>query len=317
MTYHSYIFKDIIHKSLVIEYLSPDIKETGSNMIKAKFQDILVVSAYIGIILSIIGLVLIYLEFVLGYDVENLILPTLVVKEGKEMTKEQVVKDSIVYLPLPRIKGNMSLEEAIAYRRSIREYRNQPLTLFQLSQILWAAQGLTETKWKFRASPSAGATYPLEVYVVVGENGVEGLKAGIYVYDPLTHTLRLIKEGDVREELYEACLRQQWVKDAPLNIVIVAEYERTTRVYGERGIRYVHMEVGHVGQNIYLEATALGLGTVAIGAFYDDVVREIIGLPINKHPLYVMPVGVPVKPYRITEEELWRVININRESIKP
>ncbi len=286
-------------------------------MIKVETHSILVILAYVAIIISIIGVVLIYLEFVLGYDVENLISPTTIIKEGKEVIREQVVKGNIVYLPLPRIRGNMSLEEAIAYRRSIREYKNQPLTLFQLSQILWAAQGLTETKWKFRASPSAGATYPLEVYVVVGKNGVEGLKAGIYVYDPFTHTLRLIKEGDVREELYEACLRQQWVRDAPVNIVVVAEYERTTKVYGERGIRYVHMEVGHVGQNIYLEATALGLGTVAVGAFYDDMVREIIGLPTNKHPLYVMPIGVPVKPYRITEEELWRVININRESIKP
>lgn len=285
-----------------------------------KYRDLTSTLAYIVLALSLVGVVLVYIELVLGYDIEDIVLTRRTgtqIQEKKEEYERVETTDNIVFLPLPRIKGNMSLEEAIAYRRSIREYRDEPLTLFQLSQILWAAQGLTEPRWKFRASPSAGATYPLEIYVVVGENGVEGLKPGVYHYDPLTHTLRLVKEGDVREELYEACLRQPWVKNAPVSIVVTADYERTTRVYGERGVRYVHIEVGHVGQNIYLEATALGLGTVAVGAFYDEDVREVIGAPPNHHPLYVMPVGVPVKPYRITEEELWSAINANRESIKP
>ena len=168
-------------------------------------------------------------------------------------------------------------------------------------------------RWGFRASPSAGATYPLEIYVVVGNNGVKGLAPGVYRYQPHSHSLVLVKKGDVREELYSACLNQEWIRDAPVVLVIAADYERTTRVYGERGIRYVHMEVGHVGQNIYLEATALGLGTVAVGAFYDDEVRVIIGAPENHHPLYVMPVGVPVKPYEVTPQEIYNYIEMNRD----
>ncbi|HIQ02921.1 MAG TPA: SagB/ThcOx family dehydrogenase [Desulfurococcales archaeon] len=234
----------------------------------------------------------------------------------KEVAKlELEVKKRIVFLPLPRIKGNMSVEEALAYRRSIRDYTDEPLTLTQLSQILWAAQGISETRWGLRTCPSAGATYPLEVYVVVGSGGVKGLTAGIYHYDPYTHTLILIKEGDYREELYKAGLNQPWILNAPVNLVITAEYERTTRRYGERGIRYVHMEVGHAGQNVYLQATALGLGAVVIGAFYDDWVREIIGAPKNQHPLYIIPIGVPKREYRISESELWEYIQRNREKL--
>ncbi len=236
----------------------------------------------------------------------------------KETTQETPIisKGKVVFLPLPRIKGNMSVEEALAYRRSIREYKKEPLTLFQLSQLLWAAQGISETRWGFRTCPSAGATYPLEVYVVVGDNGVKGLQAGVYHYAPHSHTLTLVKEGDFRKELYKAGLNQPWILNAPVNLVIVAEYERTTRRYGERGIRYVHMEVGHAGQNVYLEATALGLGTVVIGAFYDDQVREVISAPRNQHPLYIIPVGVPMKKYRISESQLWEYIQKNREKLE-
>ncbi len=282
------------------------------------YRQVIMFLSYATLALVVIGSILVYLDLVLGLRITNILVTEKEIIE-EDLGEEVVKAGNIILLPLPRLKGNMSLEESIAYRRSIREYLDKPLTLNQLSQLLWAAQGLTELKWGFRASPSAGATYPLEIYVVVAENGVEGLEPGIYHYDPYTHTIRLTRKGDFVDELYEACLRQPWVKEAPVNIVIVAEYERTTRVYGERGIRYVHIEVGHVGQNIYLEATALGLGTVAIGAFYDNQVREILGLPPNYHPLYVMPVGVPVKPYRISEQELWKAITENREklNIKP
>ncbi len=267
--------------------------------------------ALVTIILSIIGVILVYFHLVLGYDIIKY------VSEVKEYEKSQeevrvLGNGSIIYLPLPLFESNVSLEESILHRRSIREYLDKPLTLQQLSQLLWAAQGITETRWGFRASPSAGATYPLEIYVVIGENGVEGLNAGVYNYKPHSHSLVLVKEGDIREELYEACLNQEWVRDAPVVFVIAADYERTTRIYGERGIRYVHMEVGHVGQNIYLEATALGLGTVAVGAFYDDDVRKIIGAPENHHPLYVMPVGVPVKPYVVSPQDIYNYIEMNR-----
>ncbi|HDD26612.1 MAG TPA: SagB/ThcOx family dehydrogenase [Acidilobales archaeon] len=201
----------------------------------------------------------------------------------------------IIKLPPPDIKSGMLVEESIARRRSIREYLRKPLNLKMVSQLLWAAQGITEPRLKFRAAPSAGATYPLEVYVASKEGGIEELPAGIYKYDPYTHSIKVVKLGDFSVRLYEAALKQRWVLEAPINIVITAVYERTTRIYGERGIRYVHMEVGHVGENIYLQAIALGLGTVAIGAFFDDKVWEILGNPPNEHPLYIMPVGYRVR----------------------
>ena len=208
----------------------------------------------------------------------------------------------VVELPFPRLKGGVSVEEAIARRRSIRSYRDVPLTLEQLSQILWAAQGITEPERRFRAAPSAGATYPLEVYVVVGEGGVKGLRAGVYRYDPLRHVLVMVKEGNLRVKLSEAALGQPWVRSAPVCLVIAADYSRTTNRYGERGIRYVHMEAGHVGQNVYLEATALGLGTVAVGAFRDEEVKSLLGIP--EDPLYIMPIGVPKATYELREEDL-------------
>lgn len=200
----------------------------------------------------------------------------------------------LIKLPDPITKGTVSLEEAIALRRSERSYAKSPLKLEQISQILWSAQGITDRRG-FRAAPSAGATYPLEIYAVVKDGGVDGLEAGVYRYIPEKHALELVKEGDYSAELMSACLDQDWVGKAPLNIVIVAIYERTTRRYGERGKRYVYMEVGHVGQNIYLQATAIGLGTVAIGAFYDDEVKKVLSLPKEEVPLYVMPIGVSLR----------------------
>jgi len=208
---------------------------------------------------------------------------------------EQVYKEKVINLPEPKIKGEMSVEEALFKRRSIREYTSQPLNLEQISQLLWAAQGITEPNLGFRTAPSAGATYPLEVYLIVGENGVKELEAGIYKYNPHEHNIILLLKGDFRKELMGAGLGQTWIGEAPINIVIVAIYERTTARYGERGIRYVHMEAGHVGQNIYLQATALKLGTVVIGAFYDEEVQKVLNLPKEEKPLYIMPVGYPRK----------------------
>jgi len=195
-----------------------------------------------------------------------------------------------VRLPEPSYKGIVSIEEALLLRRSIREYGDEPLTLRQVSQLLWAAQGITYPRYGFRTAPSAGATYPLEVYIVVKEGGVEELQAGIYHYLPRLHELELVKPGDYSRDLMRAALDQEWVGDAAINIVINAVYERTTRRYGDRGIRYVHMEVGHVGQNIYLQCVSLGLGCVVIGAFYDEDVKRIIGGA--GEPLYIIPVGV-------------------------
>ena len=200
---------------------------------------------------------------------------------------------SIVELPSPETTGTMSVEEAILRRRSIRSYTDDPLSLQDISQLVWAAQGITEPATGKRAAPSAGATYPLEVYVVVGTNGVTGLTDGVYRYDPLEHKLENILRGDLRSSLADAALGQSWVREAPVDIVVAAVYERTTGRYGDRGIRYVHMEAGHIGQNLYLQAVARGLGMVTVGAFDDDWVQRLLQLPADQKPLYIIPIGHP------------------------
>lgn len=205
--------------------------------------------------------------------------------------EETALRQEIISLPPPMLKGALSLEEATKSRRSKRDFKDRPLTLEQVSQLLWAAQAITEDGGFKRAAPSAGATYPLDVYLVVGEKEVDGIQAGIYHYLVREHSLRFLIGGDIRQALAKACLSQMFIASAPITIALSAEYARTTRRYGERGIRYVHMEVGHVGQNIYLQAEALGLGTVAIGAFSDQEVSKVLHLPAKHEPLYVMPVG--------------------------
>jgi SagB-type dehydrogenase family enzyme len=198
---------------------------------------------------------------------------------------------SLVVLPEPKLKGEVSVEEAIKKRRSRRDFREKSLSKEQISQVLWAAQGFTEDS--FRASPSAGATYPLEIYLIVGENGVENMKEAFYHYLPQRHSLELFKEGDFRRPLAQASWGQNFIAKAPVSLIMTAEYARTTGKYGERGIRYVHIEIGHVGENVYLQAEALGLGTVAVGAFSDESVSRVLSLPKNQKPLYIMPVGYP------------------------
>ncbi len=192
-----------------------------------------------------------------------------------------------IILPAPTLEGNVSVEKAIKRRRSVRSFKKESLTIEQISQLLWSAQGITGTLhgFSFRAAPSAGALYPLEVYTVV--------KAGIYHYIPAEHKLVLIKEGDFRRKLANAGLSQSAISTAPLDIVITAVYERTTVKYGERSIRYVHIEVGHVAENILLQATSLGLGSVTIGAFYDEKVKNVLGCSEEEVPLYIIPVGKP------------------------
>jgi len=196
-----------------------------------------------------------------------------------------------IQLPAPTIEGKVSLEEAIKKRRSKRRFDDKALNIKQISQILWAAQGITEEGGFKRAAPSAGALYPLEIYLAVKK--VEGLEPGVYHYDPESHSIDPTIKGDLQNSLARACLSQMFIADAPVCIVITAEYERTTVKYGRRGIRYVHMEAGHVGQNICLEAVALGLGTVPVGAFQDEEVSKVLNLPGEHEPLYVLPIGYP------------------------
>lgn len=203
---------------------------------------------------------------------------------------------AVIPLPAPDLTGNITVEAAILRRRSIRRYSPQSLTLTQLSQVLWAAQGITDGRNGLRNVPSAGATYPLEIFSVVGEGGVTGLMAGIYHYIPETHSLKSMSSGDYRSRLAVAALNQRFLYEAPVDIVICAEYSRTAKVYGRRGSeRYVPMEAGHAGQNIHLQAESLGLGTVAVGAFNDKEVRTILGVYDSMTPLCIMPLGVPQK----------------------
>jgi SagB-type dehydrogenase family enzyme len=203
------------------------------------------------------------------------------------------MSNSRLHLPPPSEPGRLSVEAAIAARRSVRHFAPGGISLPQLSQLVWAAQGANNAQSELRTAPSAGASYPLEVFVVSGANGVEGLSEGIYHYNSANHSLSRHYAGDVRHELARAASNQMCIAQAPLSLVIGALYERTARIYGERGERYVHMEVGHVGQNIYLQAVALGLATVAIGAFDDELVSRALRLDESLKPLYIMPVGRP------------------------
>ena len=194
----------------------------------------------------------------------------------------------IMGLPQPRHDSGVSLEKALLERRSIREYKDEPMTLAEVSQLLWAAQGITNPRG-FRTAPSAGALYPLELYIVAGN--VENLPGGVYKYKPNAHELVNIAEGDRRRELSSAALNQGSVSNGALVIVFSAVYERTTVKYGERGIRYVHIEVGHAAQNVYLQAVSLNLGTVVVGAFNDNEVKKVMNMRDNERPLCIMPVG--------------------------
>jgi SagB-type dehydrogenase family enzyme len=177
-------------------------------------------------------------------------------------------------------------------RESVRRFSQQELALDQVSYLLWACQGRSEPSGADRRTvPSAGATYPLETYLVCGERCVRKLAAGIYHYLSRSHALDQMSAEDVRAALAAACFSQEFIASAPVSIVIAADYARTGTVYGERGVRYVHIEVGHAGQNVYLACAALGLGTVAVGAFNDEGVGRAMDLPLRIEPIYVMPVG--------------------------
>lgn len=193
-----------------------------------------------------------------------------------------------ITLPQPRFSSSVSVEESLLARRSVREYSVAALTLAEISQLLWAAQGITNPSG-LRTAPSAGALYPLELYIVTGK--ASGLAEGVYKYRPNEHALITVTAGDVRPELSGAALGQDSVKQAAADIVLSAVYQRTTRKYGERGIRYVHIEVGHAAQNLCLQAAALGLGAVTVGAFDDDQVKKLLKMPSEEAPLYIIAVG--------------------------
>jgi len=191
-------------------------------------------------------------------------------------------------LPPPRLDSTYSLERSLQERRSIRAFSPSPLTLPEVSQLLWAAQGITGAGG-LRTAPSAGALYPLEVYLVVGQ--MQGLAAGVYHYRPDGHRLIPWLPADKRAELAAAAFGQSWLRHSAVIIVFTAVDTRTTRKYGDRGIRYIALEAGHAGQNVLLQATALGLGAAVVGAFDDPWVDRLLNLPSQEHTLYLLPVG--------------------------
>ena len=173
----------------------------------------------------------------------------------------------LIHLPAPRLESQASVESALLHRRSVREFSARGLALGDVAQLLWAAQGVTG-QGGLRTAPSAGALYPLELYLLAAR--VEGAAAGLYRYEPA---------------------HQTWIREAPAVLVIAAVFGRTKGKYGERGIRYVHMEVGHAAQNVYLQATAMGLGTTFVGAFSDGAIGDVLELPDDHAPLGIMPLG--------------------------
>jgi SagB-type dehydrogenase family enzyme len=202
---------------------------------------------------------------------------------------------SFVEIPPPILRGKVSVEEAIERRRSVRHFSQKPLSLGALSQILWAAQGITNSDSGFRAAPSAGALYPLELYVVARKDGVEDLPEGAYHYEARGHRLALVKSGDFSSDLEAATWDQEIVKEAAVTIVITGVLGRTTEKYGRRGNQYVFQESGHAAQNAFLQAAAIEIGTVVMGAFDVGAVRQVIGARPDERPLYVQPIGIPAQ----------------------
>lgn len=196
---------------------------------------------------------------------------------------ELAADEQIIDLPTPATQGELGLEQALARRRSVRSYSDEPLTLEEIGQLLWAAQGITSEEG-YRTAPSAGALYPLEVTVATDQ--------GRYHYEPQGHRAfwRPVSTG-WRAALCQAALEQEPVCQAPAVFVISAVVERTAAKYDDRGERYVQLEAGHAAQNLLLQATALGLGAVPVGAFHDDEAKAALDLPMDHALLYLIPVG--------------------------
>lgn len=194
----------------------------------------------------------------------------------------------VIDLPPPEYRGGMPLAEALAHRRSHREFGARDPTLAEVSQLCWAAQGITEGETGFRTTPSAGAAYSLALFVVS--------PAGVYRYEPPGHRLQRLLTGDVRARLQDAAEGQRWVGEAALCLVLAVEPDTVAARYGRRrGWRYALLEAGHAAENVLLQAAALDLVGVPVGAFEDRQVADVLGLPGGLHPVYLLPIGAPVR----------------------
>ena len=200
---------------------------------------------------------------------------------------------NITDLPTPILSGNLSVEEAIQNRRSVRTFSNESVSLGNVSQILWAAQGITDTQNNLRAAPSAGQVYPLEIYVIAGNNSVSALQAGVYLYVPSNNTLEMIMTGDARSDIAQIADGQPWVKNAPIDLLITGNYLKMINKYNNQDLstRFVNLEAGHAGENIYLQSESLGLATVSLGSFNENQLKQRLDLPTNETPIYIYPVG--------------------------
>lgn len=203
-------------------------------------------------------------------------------------TASQPVDGKRVNLPKPISFGGLGINEALQKRRSVRHYGHGKLTLAEVSQLLWAAQGLS-SPGGYRTAPSAGALYGLEIHLAAGD--VAGLDGGVYRYQPVDHRLRQRGTTDHRSSLATATLGQDWVGRGAAVLVVSAVYGRISAKYGARGVRYAHLEAGHAAQNVLLMATSLNLGAVPVGAFDDAGVARVLKLDEREQPLYLIPVG--------------------------
>jgi SagB-type dehydrogenase family enzyme len=207
-------------------------------------------------------------------------------QKGDAMNSQK--SDPLISLPAPEIAGDVSVEAALQKRRSVRSYAQEPLSMEDIAQLLWAAQGINSRNG-FRTAPSAGALYPLEVCIVIGN--VSGVEEGIYRYLPQKHSLTLVQSGDHRNRLSAAALGQACVREAPAVMILSGISSRITGKYGQRGIQYMMMEAGHAAQNVCLQAVTRQIGVVPVGAFKEDQVRDILQLDNSELPLYLLPLG--------------------------
>jgi len=195
-----------------------------------------------------------------------------------------------IKLPPPATKGAVSLEEALQNRRSTRKFANRSLELAQISQLLWAADGINNPQGK-RTAPSGRAAYPIDLYLVAGERGVTSLAPGVYRYVVADHSLELVASGEFRPAVAKACNSQVWIGEAPVIVVITGDIQRSAAKNGDQAALFTHLEAGFIGQNIFLEAGALGLGAGVAGGFKDQPLAQALKLPGSDTPFLVMPVG--------------------------
>lgn len=207
-----------------------------------------------------------------------------------------MAEKNIYRLPEPNLEANACLNPILQQRRTNRAFASRPVSITEVAQLLWAAQGITSREG-YRTAPSAGALYPLELHLVSGQ--VEGLPTGGYRYDPVRHALDAEVPGDLRHAIAEAALQQDWIAQAPAIVVVSAVNARTTAKYGRRGIRYVYLEAGHSSQNLLLQAVALGLAGATVGAFDDERLQQVLNLPEEEHPLVILTVGYPRESIKI------------------